>query len=158
MCRKNLKLKCAIIALCFIGGVASLLWAQPAQIMLNTPTRYHDVTFDLENTRKEASVKRQYPPVPFNHELHMGAVSSCLGCHHDARGPKNNQLDESLLVAGNPAARCATCHEITTSAKIQNVYHDSCLTCHEKLEKKQKKAGLALCITCHVPQKIKKYQ
>jgi len=159
MSKKTAKLTFLIIVFLCIGGVVSVLWAEsePSEILLNTPTRYYDATFDLGKTRKEASVKRKYSPVPFNHELHMGALK-CTDCHHDKGGPKNNKIDEALLVTGNPAARCVTCHNLNSNAKVQKYYHGSCLDCHEKLKKQKKPTGPELCAGCHVPQKVKKYQ
>lgn len=98
----------------------------------------------------EDDMAGQRSPVDFSHDLHM-AILDCLACHHSFEDGVNI-LDEDELVEGNPAIRCAACHNDQADLPRQKAYHRQCLGCHIDTRKAGQASGPEMCGACHRPQ------
>jgi c(7)-type cytochrome triheme protein len=89
----------------------------------------------------------QRPPVTFSHDVHMG-LYECLACHHNYQNGVN-MLDENTLEEGNPAIRCANCHNNQSDLDLQKAFHRQCMGCHIEVRKSSQPSGPELCGACH---------
>lgn len=89
----------------------------------------------------------QRSPVDFSHDLHMG-LYECLKCHHDYQNGVN-VLDENNLEEGNPAIRCANCHNDQADLDLQKAFHRQCIECHIEVRKSGQPSGPEMCGNCH---------
>lgn len=125
----------AMVVLAVTGlALAPCAVAQEAEIALGT----------------DQDVPSQRPPVAFTHELHMELLE-CLACHH-AYEDGFNVLDEDELVEGNPAIRCAACHNDQADLERQDAYHRQCIGCHIETRKADAASGPEMCGACHRPE------
>jgi hypothetical protein len=124
----------AIIMVAFIGlNLVPFAAAQEAEIVLGA----------------DQDAPSQRPSVVFTHELHMELLE-CLACHH-AYEDGVNVLDEDELVEGNPAIRCAACHNDQADLERQEAYHRQCIGCHIETRKADAASGPEMCGACHRP-------
>ncbi len=89
--------------------------------------------------------KLEFAPVPFNHDLHSEAVEDCETCHfEDAEGG----MSELFMRLENKSAK-----------QLQDVYHDGCISCHEKMTAAKEFTGPAAseCRSCHIPAGVEPF-
>ena len=130
MIRKKRSLILALGILALIGlNLAGLCIAQEDQFLLPM----HE------------DAQGQRPPVMFSHDLHMD-------CHHVYEDGVN-VLDENELIEGNPAIRCASCHNGDADADRQEAYHRQCIGCHIETRKAGQASGPEMCGSCHQPER-----
>jgi hypothetical protein len=78
------------------------------------------------------------PGVSFDHGAHQALEGvSCASCHHDFVN----------LDGGDPSPRCATCH--SSPARLQNAFHELCITCHDAEKRRGHVTGPRTCGECH---------
>jgi hypothetical protein len=105
-----------------------------------------DPVFTLADPKVFTSASR--PWVKFTHADHQALPGvSCLTCHHDFVNGKN-VLDPASLKEGDPSLRCSACH--ASPARLQNAFHDLCITCHDAEKSKGHVTGPRTCGECHV--------
>lgn len=127
------KLKYVFLAVFLVFVYATLLWAQPENMVLNN---------------REVFTKIERPSVTFPHERHMDKFD-CLTCHHRYESGKN-VLDEDELEEGNAHIRCANCHNPNARLGLRHAYHRLCIGCHTKMGKAGEKTGPRMCGGCHI--------
>jgi DNA-directed RNA polymerase subunit RPC12/RpoP len=76
----------------------------------------------------------------------------CLACHHDYKDGIN-VLNEDDLEEGNPAIRCAACHNGQGELDRQKAFHRQCMGCHIETRKAGQATGPEMCGTCHLPER-----
>lgn len=121
-----------VLALTVLGWL-SVSHAQESEIVLDNANAYG---------------RDQRPVVTFSHERHMD-MFDCLDCHHDFDNGEN-VLDEDELEEGNPAIRCASCHDSHSTPDLERAYHLQCLGCHRQTRIDGQAAGPELCGGCHI--------
>ena len=98
---------------------------------------------------KQENCPNQRPPVAFPHDMHMSSFD-CLDCHHVYDKAHNNILDPMELYAGNPHAKCASCHDSNHRINRQEAFHQQCIRCHLDFGRTGDAAGgPSLCGECH---------
>jgi hypothetical protein len=97
--------------------------------------------------RMDNPEEAQRSAVIFPHEVHMG-LYDCLACHHDYQNGVN-VLDENNLEEGNPAIRCANCHNDRQNPDLQEAFHRQCIGCHIEVRKSGQPSGPEMCGGCH---------
>ena len=121
-----------LLPVLILMGLSSA-YGQEEELILNNPGAYP---------------KKQRAAVTFPHELHMGEYD-CLTCHHKYQDGENI-LDEDELEEGNPAIRCATCHNSAARTGLRDAFHRQCIGCHRKLRIAGETTGPELCGECHI--------
>jgi len=120
------------------GHVARLQRGQPDLVVL------HAAKEDLAASRMNT--------VPFDHEAHEGAVTTCRACHHETlkacrechplkphEGAKRVSLEKAMHDVASTHS-CIGCHKETTS-------RNGCRGCHAFME--QGRVSTAVCQRCH---------
>ena len=78
------------------------------------------------------------PWVRFDHAGHQDLEGvSCTTCHHKFVN----------LEGGSPSPECATCHG--SPARLQNAFHELCITCHDAEKRRGHVTGPRTCGECH---------
>ncbi len=103
---------------------------------------------DIELNNEKAFNGKQRPPVSFPHGLHMEGDLECLDCHHKYVNGEN-VLEEDSLEEGEAGIKCAECHTKINKYNLMEAFHQQCMGCHGKLQKKGEKTGPRLCGECH---------
>ena len=89
------------------------------------------------------------PGVGFTHADHWSLEGvTCLTCHHEIVKGKN-RLDAKLQDrGGDPSVPCVACH--ASARDLQNVFHENCITCHDREKAAGRVTGPRTCGECHV--------
>jgi hypothetical protein len=133
------------ILLTLILGVFCLVAFTVAYAETKAPDK--EITIDAPEVFK---VKKQ-APVKFMHSKHKDQV--CTNCHHEFKDGKNEWKE------GQEVKKCDVCHKDKDEGKMIKLYaafhnkeaqHSSCLGCHEKNKKDNKKTGPTACPKCHI--------
>jgi hypothetical protein len=54
------------------------------------------------------------------------------------------------LEEGNPAIRCASCHDLGSRIDLKRAYHFQCMGCHRRMRISRQATGPELCGECHL--------
>ena len=94
------------------------------------------------------------------HDLHMENMD-CLECHHIYENGKNI-LSVDALENGESEIYCNSCHysgndmETGKSMDTEEVFHDLCIGCHERVREDSGAQLPVLCGECHIKHSTEK--
>jgi hypothetical protein len=109
-------------------------------------TKAPDKPYVIDNS--DVFKARKSTPVTFDHAKHKELA--CTTCHHEFKDGQN------VWKEGQEVKKCSACHKLEADGKIVKLYaafhadsEHSCVGCHEKMKKEQKKSGPTTCAQCH---------
>ncbi len=118
-----------------------------AYVLAIAETKAPDKPYVIDNS--DVFKPRKQTPVTFDHSKHKDLA--CTTCHHDFKDGQN------VWKEGEEVKKCSVCHKLDADGKIVKLYaafhsaesEHSCIGCHKKMKKEQKKAGPTACAQCH---------